>query len=246
MLINTIIYFIFYFAFGACIGSFLTMAMYRIPNNEDLIFLDSHCPNCGAKLKARSLIPIFSYLIQGGKCLNCKQPISIRYLLIELVNTIVYVSLFFTFGVGFKSIFLGLVFSTIFLIMLIDFKYKEIPMVTTIVLFILSIIHILFNPIDVLYSIFSAFIYFALIKIAVKILQLRKRDVQFLGGGDEKLIIICGLFLTMKYFNIFYIMTGVLGIVSALLWQAIFKEKEFPFGPAILISLYTLLLCYYW
>ncbi|MFZ9470346.1 MAG: prepilin peptidase, partial [Rickettsiales bacterium] len=69
--------------FGAIFGSFVSLVTYRVASKEPMILARSKCPHCHKTLKLRSLIPIFSWILQGGKCIFCKHPISARYLAIE-------------------------------------------------------------------------------------------------------------------------------------------------------------------
>lgn len=78
------------FIIGTLFGSFSTLAVYRIPIGEDIIYKHSFCPNCGAKLKFKDLIPVISYIALGGKCAYCKQKIRIRYFLLEILSGIVF------------------------------------------------------------------------------------------------------------------------------------------------------------
>ena len=57
---------------GLCIGSFLNVVIYRLPNGMSLAYPPSHCPVCGYKLKWYDNIPVVSYIILGGKCRSCK------------------------------------------------------------------------------------------------------------------------------------------------------------------------------
>ena len=68
-------YLIVFFVFGLIFGSFYNVVGYRLPNNMSLINPPSHCPKCDHRLTPFELIPVFSYLFQGGKCKNCKQKI---------------------------------------------------------------------------------------------------------------------------------------------------------------------------
>lgn len=72
------------FLFGIQFGSFATMASYRIPRGDDIVFTPSHCPKCNHRLTILDLFPIFSWIFFRGKCRHCKAPISPRYPLIEL------------------------------------------------------------------------------------------------------------------------------------------------------------------
>lgn len=81
----SIFIYIVIFAIGATIGSFCTLAVYRIPLKKDITHERSFCPNCNHRLEFLDLIPIFSYIFLGGKCRYCGKKIRIRYLLLELL-----------------------------------------------------------------------------------------------------------------------------------------------------------------
>ena len=85
--LSYIIIYVFVFIFGACIGSFLNVCIYRLPKNESLIKRNSHCMTCGEPIKRRDLIPIVSWCILRGKCRSCGAKISARYTIVETLNT---------------------------------------------------------------------------------------------------------------------------------------------------------------
>ena len=74
------------FAFGACIGSFLNVCIWRIPRGESLSKAASHCTVCGAPIKWYDNIPVASYLILRGRCRSCRTPYSSMYFWVELVT----------------------------------------------------------------------------------------------------------------------------------------------------------------
>ena len=76
---------------GLCVGSFLNVVIYRLPNGMNLAKPASHCPKCKKEIKWYDNIPVLSYIILGGKCRNCKTHISFRYTLVELLNAILWV-----------------------------------------------------------------------------------------------------------------------------------------------------------
>lgn len=86
---NTIIY-IFMFAIGIVLGSFYTLAVYRIPLKQDITHTRSYCPKCNHRLNFWDLIPVFSYIFLGGKCRYCKEKIRPRYIIIETLSGIVF------------------------------------------------------------------------------------------------------------------------------------------------------------
>ena len=69
----TLYYIICFFIIGTVMGSFYNVVGDRLPNNKSIVTPSSHCENCNHKLGVLELIPIFSFLLQGGKCKNCKK-----------------------------------------------------------------------------------------------------------------------------------------------------------------------------
>lgn len=86
------------FIIGIYFGSFFTLATYRLPRKENIIYKHSYCPNCNHKLGLFDLVPLFSYIFLRGKCHYCKNPIGIRYFLFEFLTGIVFV----LFGLSLK------------------------------------------------------------------------------------------------------------------------------------------------
>ena len=88
------IWFVFIFAFGCCVGSFLNVVIYRLPRDKSLITPPSACPACGKHIRFYDNIPLISWLLLGAKCRYCKAPISPRYFVIELLTGSVFLGLF--------------------------------------------------------------------------------------------------------------------------------------------------------
>ena len=80
---------------GACIGSFCNMLIHRLPKEEDIVFKPSYCPSCSKRLSIAQLIPIIGYVWQCGKCYYCKQKISPRYIIIEIITITIACTLFY-------------------------------------------------------------------------------------------------------------------------------------------------------
>ena len=84
-MLQIILYLIIY-VIGVTLGSFFTLATYRIPLKQNIIYTRSYCPNCNNKLKFWDLIPILSYIFLGGKCRYCHKKIKPRYIIIEAAS----------------------------------------------------------------------------------------------------------------------------------------------------------------
>ena len=84
------IWLVFIFAFGACIGSFLNVVVYRLPREKSLVSPPSACPSCNTPIRFYNNIPLFSWLLLRGKCPDCKAAISCRYFIVELLTAVFF------------------------------------------------------------------------------------------------------------------------------------------------------------
>lgn len=95
---------VFAFAMGCCLASFMNVCIWRIPRGESVAWPPSHCPNCNARIKWYQNIPVFSYVCLRGRCANCRQPISVRYTVVELLGGVLFLLAYLQWGMPF---FLG-------------------------------------------------------------------------------------------------------------------------------------------
>lgn len=86
------------FAFGACWGSFMNVCIWRIPREESVIKPRSHCPKCNKMITWQDNIPLLSWLILRGKCRHCALPISPRYITVELITALLFLSVWKMYG----------------------------------------------------------------------------------------------------------------------------------------------------
>ena len=86
------------FAFGACIGSFLNVCIYRLPAGESIVAPGSRCNQCRTPLRWYDNVPLVSYLVLRGHCRDCGASFSARYWVVELVTALISVTLFLRFG----------------------------------------------------------------------------------------------------------------------------------------------------
>ena len=75
---------------GACVGSFLNVALWRIPRGESIASPPSHCPACGRELGVLELVPVVSWIALRGRCRHCGAHISARYPLVELGTALLF------------------------------------------------------------------------------------------------------------------------------------------------------------
>ncbi len=119
---------LFVFLLGLAIGSFLNVLIDRLPVGENVLVGRSHCDFCKKTLKWYELIPLFSFIIQGGKCRRCHKKLSLQYPLIELITGLGFV--FFYQVLDYPIIILfayWIIFSSLLVIFVADLKYQIIP-----------------------------------------------------------------------------------------------------------------------
>ena len=124
--------------FGAVIGSFLNVVVYRLPLGKSLVSPPSQCPKCSHRIRWFDNVPVFGWLMLGGKCRDCKEPISVRYPLVEFFCGLVFGLLaFLTLEKGGGAADVGnllalagiqsVLIVSLFAIGLIEFDQKPIP-----------------------------------------------------------------------------------------------------------------------
>jgi len=210
------------FAFGLCFGSFLNVCIYRLPRGQSVVTPRSACPHCGDQIPFYCNVPVLSWLLLRGRCRSCQQPISPRYLAIELLTGLLFLGCFLHFGLTlamFKCIVLGyLLLGLIFT----DAETKLLPDALTLPGLALGIAFSLLVPVNDLASrimpglvspamrseiswrlwslsdsllgaaVGASFLYGA------AAIYLRARGVEGMGFGDVKLMALIGAFLGTK------------------------------------------------
>lgn len=215
------------FLFGIVIGSFVNVCIYRIPLKENIVSERSHCMSCGAKLKWYELIPLFSFLLQGGRCRSCKASISVQYPLIEAANGILYVIIFAVKGFGMETLLLCLMASALLTLSVIDLRTYEIPFGINLFILALGLIRVALD-----YRNWASYVIgFFAVSIFLEIIVLASKG-RAMGGGDVKLTAVCGLFLGWKLIILAFLTGCVLGAVIHSIRMRVSKESHIlAMGP---------------
>jgi len=223
------------FAFGSCIGSFLNVCIYRIPENISIVFPGSSCPSCKTAIPFYLNIPILSYVFLMGKCKFCKTKISARYPLIEALTGIFALLLFLKFGLT-PSFFYWFVFIAVLItISFIDFDHQIIPDIISLPGIIIFASSFYFLPEMTIKDTIFGILLGGGSLYAVAFLYYLIKKQEGMGGGDIKLLAMIGAATGMKGV-IFTIFTGsLLGTIFGILFMVYTKIKDtklkIPFGP---------------
>lgn len=233
-----IILYIMIFLIGISIGSFLNVCIYRIPKKEDIVFERSHCMSCGNVLKWYELIPLFSFLVQGGKCRNCKTKLSVQYPLIELLNGLIYVWIFMAKGFQPESILFCICASVLIVISVIDWRTYEIPFGCNIVIGILGIVRVILDLAHWYNYVIGFFTVSGLFLIIYWITKGRG-----IGGGDIKLMAAAGLLLGWQNILLALMIGSIAGsVIHLALMKIQGKDRVLAFGPYLAFGIFISML----
>ena len=203
----------------------------------------SACPSCGHTLAAGDLVPLFSWIFLKGKCRYCGAKISVRYPLTEAFLAVVYMSLLAVYGLTLHTLSLMVLCSCLFCLSLVDLDTQLIPDRFLVIPAVVRILELLLeggfaalvSPLLTGLCLGGGILILSL--IMDKIL---KKDT--MGGGDIKLLAVLGLFLTIPECLLLLIAACVIGIVMAAVLMKVNADTAFPFGPALSIAAWIVLL----
>ena len=238
---------IFIFIIGLCLGSFINVVIYRLPQKQSIVFPGSCCPKCKVKISWFDNLPLISWVLLRGNCRNCKTKISVSYPIIELtVGFFVWRNIYSNPSIYSDIsqnliILLGTILSC-FLITLaiLDIKYFWLPKILTLGGLLIgltsSFLIDLFDDIDKFgYSINSffgallGFLFFYLLSILGQ--KIYKKPV--LGNGDAKLSALIGSWLGIKglFISIWLsFFTAGIFVFLGIILKKIKRNQKIPFG----------------
>ena len=230
------------FVIGSIVGSFYNVCIYRLPNDLDVVSKSSFCTSCKYKIPFYLNIPIISYILNFGKCKNCKNKISISYLIVEVLTASLFVYAYMLYGISFNSLAFIIFYSGLLIIFFTDLKYYLILDKITIPLSIVGLVFTFFNfnpfDVDILSSVLGGAVGYLIIYI-IRFLFFKIRKVEGMGLGDAKLFLMIGIWLGIKSIYLILASSALVGAVVGLLIIYFYKkDKDFqiPYGCFIVIA----------
>ncbi len=223
----------------------LIMMIYRLPREKNVIKYQAACDECDNHVSWWHFIPLFGYLFSKGKYGECGHKMSVSRLLVPI----------FAMGLAAFTVFqvkdceaynatemyriIVLLFSlTMVIIIFTDFETFIIPDTCHIIVIILAILAMVFEYTDVLWGILGGVIFFVGFYVIAWIAIRKTGNKDALGGGDIKLMGVCGLFLGAGRCLLGLIIGSLLGfIVEGIILRKIRKEKGVAFGPYLAIGM---------
>lgn len=238
-----IYYFIVFFIFGTIFGSFFNVVGSRLSRGESIVYPPSHCNTCNHRLTPIELIPIFSFLLQGGKCKNCKTKLSWFYPIHEFATGLLFALAYFQFGFSLELVEAITFISMIMIIIVSDYEEMIIPDEVLIVFNILLVIEIFFMKgldglfISLLHGVISMVIMFIIKKFGDFLFK-----KESMGGGDIKLLFTFGLVLKIPMSLVSIFLASFIGLPISLVILYSKKSNIIPFGPFLGIGAIIILL----
>lgn len=202
---------------GACMGSFLNCAAWRVVHGESVLRGRSHCDVCGHVLAPRDLVPVFSYVFSHGRCRYCGAKLSPRHAVGEAVAALVFVSLLLRYDISLRTLEAWAVACLLLACAFADLEGYIIPDRFIAVGVVLFIVTLFFVP------------------------DPGKRALDGLiggvavGGGDIKLLFLTGLFLGWQKNLLCLLLACVVGILWGLV-RAKRGQQGLPWGPGIALA----------
>ncbi len=249
----TVFYIVLALIFGACMGSFLNCAAWRVARGESFLKGHSHCTSCGHELGAADLIPVLSWVFLGGKCRYCGAKVPARYPLTEIAFALITVACLLRFDLTVLCLRNYIFLAVLFLLTLTDIDDMTIPdgcHLVSIIAWVVTAPFIFSSFGEVVPYLIAVIVYGGgLLVISLIMDRIMGRDT--LGGGDIKLFGVIGLYLGM----IGTLFTMMIACIAGLIFNAIMKRRSsgdddeagegggaFPFGPWIAMAAALMLL----
>lgn len=249
-IINTLVSTLIIFLLGSSIGSFLNVVVYRLPAGLSILWPPSRCPLCLHQLRLSENVPVFGWLRLRGRCAHCHHPISQRYPIVEATVGILFLLIFFKWGISLETIGNMIFFSWLLALSLIDLDTMTLPNVLTRSGLILGLcfqitkgwlptfnLEIGINNL-VLTGILGAVVGLWLFDIIALFGSLAFGQTA-MGAGDSKLAAMMGAWLGWKYLLLAGFIACAVGAVVgggaiALGWYS--RRQAMPFGPFLALG----------
>lgn len=242
------------FIIGASLGSFYHMVGYRMPIGENWMSDRSRCPGCSNELKFYELMPVISYVFQGGKCRSCRMKIKPIYLLSEIFSGFLFVFPVWFYGFdGFLTgeIYVASAFLSMLIIITVSDIYYQLILDKVLLFFgaVLFLLYAIYPQYDLVSGLIGAGVGF-LTLYAVGLMGQFLFKKEALGGGDIKLYAVIGFVLGISSAFLSLFLAAIIALIYILIFMKD-KTKPLGFGPFIAIASYfclfygSLLLAWY-
>jgi len=234
---NMYIVYVLIILLGLAVGSFLNVLILRFDELKTIWRIRSHCLNCKKAIRWYDLIPFFSYFILGGKCRDCKKPISIQYPLVEGLTAVLFAGIYWQYNLTWQALLLAIIVAILIVIAVYDILHLEIPDILTYlgILFSLGFVFLnLLSNFEFRMSNLIPYGYAVLIGAGFLGFLVIVSRQKWMGAGDILMGVLMGVLLGMPNILVGLFFAFVLGSIVGLVLIAAKKKTlkdAVPFGP---------------
>jgi leader peptidase (prepilin peptidase)/N-methyltransferase len=237
------------FMFGAAVGSFLNVVIYRVPEGLSLLHPPSRCPRCHTRLKPYDNVPVFGWLWLKGRCRYCRAPIAARYPLIETFTGGLFLVTFWGFGLSWTTLGYWLLLSWLVALSFIDLDTLTLPNSLTqsgLVLGLIAQASIAYLQTGswaaglqgLMQGVIGAVLGIWLFDL-ITLFASTALGQTAMGGGDAKLAAMLGAWLGWQGILLSGFLACVVGAIvggGAMALHLISRRQPIPFGPFLAIG----------
>ncbi|MCC5895802.1 MAG: prepilin peptidase [Alkalibacterium sp.] len=226
-----------FFMYGLIFGSFFNVVGLRVPTQSLFKETRSYCDTCERTLTWKELIPVFSYLIQWGKCKKCHQSISILYPLMEMGTGLLFALAYWQFGWSYELVLGLLLISLVIPVTVSDIAYKRIPNRLLLFFAPFFLVYRFIFPLSPFWLSFAGAMLAFLIVFLVIVLSKGG-----MGVGDLKYFTLFGfIFGPIQFLLLFFLSTlyGTVGGLITMRVKNVGKRTKIAFGPYIGLAALT-------
>jgi leader peptidase (prepilin peptidase)/N-methyltransferase len=232
--------------FGLMIGSFLNVCISRLPAGESVVMPRSHCRSCGAPIRPFDNVPVLSFLILGGRCRSCREPISWRYPLVELGTSTGFVLQGIAHGDDLVLLASRLVLTALLVALFgTDLETQRLPNILTLPGTVVGFLFSFWAPPGPFESLAGAALGAGMLFL-IRWAWFRATGVEGMGLGDVKMAALIGAFLGPRQLWLVLVLASVGGAIVGIGMAALQRrslDSRLAFGTflsvaALIASLY--------
>jgi leader peptidase (prepilin peptidase)/N-methyltransferase len=223
-------------AFGAVIGSFLNVVIWRLPRGESLLRPGSHCPGCNAPIRPWANVPILSWVFLRGRCASCGAAIPLRYPLVELATAALFAALYLRYGPDARLLATWLAGAALVAVAFIDAEHWIIPDEITLPLIPVGLAFAWLAPAPTLLEALAGVVLVGGGMWGLSLAAEWWYGHTALGMGDVKLVAMLGAFLGAEpALGVVLVgsLFGLLQALPALIAGRAGRRSRIPFGAAL-------------
>jgi leader peptidase (prepilin peptidase) / N-methyltransferase len=225
-------------ALGAIVGSFLNVCIYRLPRRMSIVLPASACPHCERTLSWFENVPIVGYLMLGGRCRTCRQPIGAQYPIVEALTAVMFGAAWWYYGPGVLLVSRLLFGCALIVLFAVDLEHHLLPNVITLPGIPVGVALSFFTEPGWMASIIGVIVGGGVLFLIAEAYY-RLRHEEGLGMGDVKMLAMVGAFVGWQLTLLTLMMASFSGAIIGVAMIATRRgglKYALPFGTFLALG----------